>query len=111
MTNEPIVIDTSKKPKVKKVPLFTIDDQEYTIPEHIPPNIGIKFLLDCARVGVDVALSRAMVNVMGQDAMTALAECEAVDEEDMTKILKIVSDKIYSTVSVPSGKSSKGRRK
>jgi hypothetical protein len=111
MSTEPVIIDTKQKPKIKMVPLFTIDDQEYLIPEKIPPNIGIKFLLDCARVGVDVALARAMVSVVGQDAMTALSECESVGEDELAQILDIEKDKVYSTVNVPAGKSSKGRRK
>lgn len=107
----PVVIDSENIPEIEMVTLFTIDGTEYKIPKELRPNIAVAFLRDIAQVGLDTALARAMIRVMGQEAVDALAACEAVSGDDVARIMSIIEQQLFSTTQAQSGKLRKGRRK
>ena len=105
----PVRIVTTEVVEAEREPLFYIDEDEYTIPKTIPPNITIKYLRDCAHDGQEVALGRAMEVVLGADAMEALAESDSVTEENMTSIMRIVERKLMAQMKKSLGNSRRGR--
>lgn len=106
-----VKISTKDVKPVEMETLFWIDEVEYQIPKAIRPNIAIAYLRDVTEHGQEQAISKAMYSVMGESAMNALADCDAVTDDDMGKIMAIVSDKLYSTMRQMQGKSSREPRR
>lgn len=107
---QPVRVDSSSVEEIKRVPLFFIDDIEYTIPEKARPNILIKYLNNVKAGGVDTAIAIAMHDLLGSDAMEALEASEAVTEEHMFQIMDIVEDILMKSMEKQSGKSRAARR-
>jgi len=91
---EPVKIDTSIVVDEERDTLFWIDDEEYTIPKKIKPNITMKYFNDVLEKGESYAIAAAMDAVLGTDAMEALAECDAVSDEHMEQIMAVVEKKL-----------------
>lgn len=84
---EPVRISTKDKvEEIERVPLFYIDDDEYTIPKKFAPNVGIQYLRDLNEDGRDFAVARLMKAALGSEAFDALADCESITKEQMEKI-------------------------
>lgn len=103
---EPVEIDaTGPAITADQVPFFSIitgyEDgspikETFTIPKMIPPNIVIRYMQNLREVGSDVAQADLIADVLGEDAMRALADCEHVTEENMKHLMAILEDKTLS---------------
>jgi hypothetical protein len=107
---EPVKIRTDEIVEEEREPLFYIDEAEYTIPKRIRPNITIQYLQDTYDKGQEYALAAAMREVLGADAMEALAESDAVTDEQMRQIMGIVERKLMGQMKKTLGNSRSGRR-
>jgi hypothetical protein len=107
--HEPVRIDSTAVVEVEREPLFYIDDVEYTIPKTIPANITIRYLQDTYDRGQEYALAAAMREVLGAEAMEALADSESVTDEHMTQIMGIVEKKLMAQMRKSLGNSKRGR--
>lgn len=90
---EPVRISTKpaegeeSKPEPKRIPLFYIDGVEYSVPEALPPAIGLRYLRDVRDGGnVDFAVAQLLTEAMGEDAFDALADCDQVGHAEMVRI-------------------------
>lgn len=108
---QPVQIDSSVVAKEERVPLFYIDDDEFTIPKKIKPNVAMRYLTDVRDRGPEVALAEVMTEILGEDAMDALAESEAVTDEQMQQIMGIVQKLLLGAMDRTSGKSRAERRR
>jgi hypothetical protein len=106
---EPVKISTAEVVDEEREPLFYIDEVEYTIPKLIRPNITIRYLQNTLDEGHEYALAAAMREVLGEDAMEALAESDSVGEEQMRQIMDIVEGKLLAARKRQLGKSRGGR--
>lgn len=108
---QPVRIDTSQEVEEKREPIFYIDDTEYTIPVKIPARMTVKYLNDVYEHGEEYAIASSMRDILGGDAMEALAECEHVGDEQMEQIMAVVEKKLMASAKKTTGKSSRGPRK
>lgn len=109
--NQAIRIDSSAVQEIKRVPLFYLDDVEYTVPEKARPNILIKYLNNVKEEGVDTAIAIAMHDLLGPEAMKALEESEAVTDDHMFDIMNVVEDILMKSMEKQAGKSRAARRR
>lgn len=110
----PIQIDADDDTKVeepKRVPFFYIGEDEYTIPEEVPANVVMAYMLDVKEGGVEYAVSRALTDLIGEDAMAALADSTEVKPEQMGQILNIASELLMGAMQKAMGKSRSARRR
>jgi hypothetical protein len=107
--HEPVRIDSTQVVEIEREPLFYIDETPYTIPKTIPANITIRYLQDTYDRGQEYALAAAMREVLGADAMEALADSESVTDEHMTQIMGIVEKKLMAQMRKSLGNSRRGR--
>lgn len=87
---------STKKPEgerpepVKRVDLFSIDDETWTVPVKLPPAVGLRYLRTVRDRGADAAAAELLTEAVGADAFDALAECDEMNEDDMSAIIDIV---------------------
>jgi hypothetical protein len=109
---EPIRIDTSAPAApVKYVPFFYIDDTEYLIPEKVPAHVVTQYFKDVRARGEDYALATAVIELVGEDAWDALNDIEQVEDEEMQKIMNVISDLLMGGMKKALGKSRAERRR
>jgi hypothetical protein len=104
---EPVRIKSGTGEKIAEVPLFYIDDVEYTIPERIPAALTVR-LIDQLADGQDEAhvISRTIRDdILGRDAMKALRNSPDVTNEQVEQILDIVGDMLVGALESSVGKS------
>lgn len=106
---EPVRIDSTKVVDEQREPLFYIDDREYTIPKELRANVVARYLQDVLDHGQEHALAAAMREVLGDEAMEALADSDAVTSEQMQQIMAIVERKLMGQMKRSLGNSRKGR--
>lgn len=106
----PIHIDTSEEVEEKREPFFYIDEVEYTIPVKVPANVVVQYFKDVKEKGAEYAVACAMEDMLGEDAMTALAETDEITDEQMQKIMAVIETKLLGTMKKVSGKSRAARR-
>jgi hypothetical protein len=102
-------IDSAKVVDEEREPLFYIDETEYTIPKELRANVVARYLQDTLDHGQEHAIAAAMREVLGEEAMEALAESEAVTSEDMAQIMGIVERKLTGQMKKSLGNSRRGR--
>lgn len=74
------------------VTIFTIDDVEYQIPKTLPPHAGLRFLRQAADplIGIDLALSTLVVDVLGPANLAALEAAPGLTREDLRAVFAAV---------------------
>jgi hypothetical protein len=105
---EPVKISTAEVLDEEREPLFFIDEVEYTIPKVIRASILMRYLQDTYDRGQEYALAAGMREVLGAEAMEALADCDQVTDEQMNQIMGIVERKLLGQMR-KLGKSRGGR--
>lgn len=86
-------ISTSKPEgaeEVKRIPLFHIDDETWTVPVRLSPAVGLRYLRTVRERGVDAAAAELLTEAIGADAFDALAECDEMDQDAMDSIIGMV---------------------
>lgn len=94
----PISIKTKDRAKAPRVPLFEIDDQVFTIPEPIPANYAAKFLQRLRVMGENLAAMRTVDELLGPEALDALAGCEEITQEEMQAIFDELNTRLLGSV-------------
>jgi hypothetical protein len=100
---EPVRIVRSGKP-TNRVVLFSIDDVDYTIPDPIPGSYAVKFLQQLREVEFQVALMRMVDEILGRDAVDALAACDDLTGDDLKAIFDVVGERLMGVVEQAQGK-------
>lgn len=99
----PIHIDTKNQPEAERDPLFYIDGVEYTIPSKVPASLGLRYLRVLREEGAAEAAGEMLERVLGTETYDALMECEAVDDEQMQRIMRIVEHKVMGQLESTTG--------
>lgn len=86
---EPVRIDTSEQPIAERdrVPIFYIDEVEYTAPRVASGSMAWRALELLAERGPGAAAHHMMIEALGDKAMTALKSCEQISIEENKRIL------------------------
>lgn len=87
---EPIRIAADEEIEEKRVPLFYIGDDEYTIPEEIPKGVALQYLRHAAEVGHELATAPLLIRVLGEDAYMALEQSKGLKDDQLEKIVDII---------------------
>ncbi|WP_182665617.1 hypothetical protein, partial [Streptomyces calidiresistens] len=69
-------------------------DREVTIPRHIPANIAFRMMRDMYHGGDLTAAYGAMLNLLGQETMDALAEADGMTSEGFRRVMRIIEVKV-----------------
>ena len=90
-THKPVRLGESKKSDAKRIPVFSLNEVEYTIPELVSPSIFLKYMWD-KRSGSEFAEMELLVAVLGEDAYKALMSYGDLSKEEWTAITEIIRD-------------------
>ena len=88
---------------VEREPFFSIDGKMYTIPKEVSPNLAMIYLKVLRTAGADKAVQVIMDRLLGPEAIDALAECDAINDEQMRKIIGRVQLKINGVMEKVTG--------
>lgn len=108
---EPVRIRSDAPVDSERVVLFYIDEKAYDIPKVVPPNTTIRYMRDVIYEGSEYALAIAMEEVLGAEAMEALAECKTISEDQVKEIMNLVERMLLASSEKSTGKSRKERRR
>jgi hypothetical protein len=81
--------------KGDREPLFTIDDQEYTVPKKVPANVGLRAVDTVARLGEADGTRWLMVLMLGEDGWKALMDCDGLEPADLQAIQEVLRAKVF----------------
>lgn len=100
----PRVIVSSGKAR-ERVVLFTIDDEEYSVPAKPGPNVTLKFLDEMRRTGNEMFAALGLLEAMlGKEKYQDLLNYEELEDELLSDILEQVVGLAMSRVDGPAGK-------
>ncbi|KND38485.1 hypothetical protein [Streptomyces acidiscabies] len=86
---------SSKAPTEERVVLFYIDDEPYTIPKFISKSLGFKAMHRARDVGMEIAVTEAMEELLGQEGYQALLGCPSISDEDWTQFQTTFRDLVF----------------
>lgn len=100
--------DQVETAEVEQIPVFYIDDREYTVPADLPPAVGLRYLRNVRYLGPDAAMYDLLVEALteGEAAYNALADCDEIDREQMGQIMTMVMGVALGSVDPGKGSSS-----
>lgn len=75
--------------------LFTIDDEEYTIPREVPGHITLQAMEVYRNGGDGVATPWIMERMLGPEGYRALLECKAVTKTNLAAINEVLRRKVF----------------
>jgi hypothetical protein len=86
---------SSKAPTEERVPIFYIDDDEYTIPKFISKSFSLGVMDRAREVGMEIAVTEAMEELLGEDGYQALLKCPSISDDDWTQFQTIFRDLVF----------------
>lgn len=93
---------TSRKNKTdKRIPLFSIDDVEYSIPARPRMNISLQFMHLTREEGDTAAMDYLLEKLLGEDGYKALREYDDLEPQDFAKITAIASEVALGALELP----------
>lgn len=103
--NGPIVVKSSGKNK-ERVVLFTIDDEEFTVPKKPGVNVTLKFINEMRKSNNEMFAALGLLEAMlGKEKYDQLLDYDELDDELLGKILEQVVKLAMERVEETSGKS------
>ncbi len=89
---EPVRITTTdvEVEEATRVPLFYIDDEEYTIPQTFSASIGLRYLRNINVDGRDYAIAQLMEEVLGEEGFEALSTCNYLTKTQIENITEYI---------------------
>lgn len=103
-TGGPLVIKSSGKAR-ERVVLFTIDEDEFSVPAKPGPNVTLKFLDEMRRTGNEMFAALGLLEAMlGKDKYQELLDYEELSDELLGTILEQVVKLAMDRVEAVAGK-------
>jgi hypothetical protein len=100
----PIVVKSSGKAR-ERVVLFTIDDEEFSVPAKPGVNVTLKFLNEMRKSGNDMFAALGLLEAMlGQEKYDKLLDYDELEDELLGRILEQVVKLAMDRVEETSGK-------
>jgi hypothetical protein len=89
--NSTVLSFKSKKTKAERVPLFTIDDETYTVPAKPGANVTLKFLDELRRTGNEMFAALSLLETMlGKEAYQKFLDWEELEDDQLSEVLEQV---------------------
>jgi hypothetical protein len=87
-----IALQSAKKPAaVKRVELFSIDGEVYSVPTSVSRNVGLKYVHIARKEGPEAAADYMLESLLGQEGYEALINFEDLSEDDLKNIVEACS--------------------
>lgn len=99
-----LAFKSSTEKKAERVVLFTIDDEEYSVPAVFGARITLRFLNDMRKHGEMTAVLALLEKTLGEDALEKLLDWEDLSDEIMGQIMDLVIDLVIKESAKNSGK-------
>ncbi len=95
---EPVRIETRSEPvPVERVPLFYLDDVEYTVPTVIPRSVSFKVLKTLRASGEAAAGQHALELLLGEEGYEALTSSDDISDEQFEQIMQIAASLVFGS--------------
>lgn len=91
-----------------RIPVFTIDDTTYSMPSIVRPHVALKYLWLVKIDGPEMAASWLLETMLGYEGFKALANFEALTDEQFNQIINIIQEHALGSVEEGKGPSSSG---
>lgn len=100
MSNDKKVIELkSDQAKGNRVVLFTIDGEEFTVPEKPPFKVALKFINESKRSGNEMfAAMQLLEDMLGKEAYDRLIDFDGLTDELLGQILEQCTDRAFPSV-------------
>jgi hypothetical protein len=85
----------------KRVPLFSIDDTEYTMLAEPTASLALRYLRTQQRNGLDAGFEFAMEQMVGDGAYDALLNYEPLTRDQFAQVSKVVIDTLLGALEAP----------
>ena len=96
---EPIDIDsTVDESVVEPIHIFTIDSEKYYMPGEVLPAVALRALEVIELRGQEAGISYMLHEVLGDEAHTALKNCNALRSTQLRAIMDIVSNHVLGAL-------------
>lgn len=94
---EPVrVVTNADAPILDREPLFYIDDEEFTIPKEVPPNISFAYIRDMRNGNAEQAMANVFDRLLGTEALDRLADCDSLTPEQSKEIMRVIEYKVMA---------------
>lgn len=95
----------SKGEKADRVVLFTIDDEEYTVPAKPKANVTLRFLDELRRTGNEMFAALSLMETMlGKEKYQRFLDWEDLEDDQLSEVLEQVVSLAMSRVEGDQGK-------
>ncbi|HEY1439809.1 MAG TPA: hypothetical protein VGF65_02990 [Mycobacterium sp.] len=92
--------DAEREP-VERVPLFSIDGREYTIPSRLPFTLGLRIMRTSRKEGVDAALIEMLEEALDEDAFAALLAYRDLQPQHLWELFQAIQKVVMGAVETP----------
>jgi hypothetical protein len=89
----PPEIDSESYVEPEMEHIFSIDGVQYFMPVSVPPAIALRVLEVIELQGEDAAASYVLHEVLGEEAHTALKNCQAIKSAQLKAIVEVVTER------------------
>lgn len=107
----PLQLDSTDVPETSRIPLFYLDDEEFTIEIPFPVNLSLVYLKMAREQGENIATGWLVEQVLGAEAYEALMNYKGLKASHLKKIGHLVSNLALGAVEDPKDNSGSGTRK
>ncbi|GAX54746.1 hypothetical protein [Streptomyces olivochromogenes] len=87
-----IALVTPEVLQEERVVLFTIDEDEYTVPAKPRPNVSLRFMRNLKDHDENYAMAQLMEDMLGKAGWDALCDFDALTEDELTQIMDQVQN-------------------
>lgn len=88
----------------ERVPLFSIDDTEYTIPKNVDMTVALRYLDTVAEKGTEVGIVGLFKELVGEQAWQALLGFKGMDPAELNQLLEAVTEHAMGAIEAAKGK-------
>jgi hypothetical protein len=99
-----IKIDTKTPLSDERIPVFSIDGVEYSMPKEINGHFAIEVLEQIRSNGAESVVSFMLEEAIGSKGYRALRGCETLTTADLKAVISIVQDHVLGAVEEVAGK-------
>jgi hypothetical protein len=97
-----IEIVTDESP-AEMMDLFSIDGRVYQIPASVSASMALRVLDNARREGMESAMSKALEELLGEEAYQALLECRSLKTEHLQQIMDVVQVHVMGDLELATG--------
>jgi hypothetical protein len=101
----PVRLSTnSEAPPEERVPLFYIDDVEYTAPKQFTASFALRYVNVVVNRGIDAGVAWLLENGLSPGGYQALLTHDQLEPEQLAVIVSHLQEMVAGAMDVPKGK-------